>query len=132
MLPPSDVLVAVTCVTYTDTIVTEQFLYASADGGETWEAWPLPARDYDWLDRNTGWTIDPEDPNNPAAARRLYQTIDGGQTWTEVNRVAWTAQLDFVDATTGFASARSGEETALVQTTSGGERWGLVEAVSGP
>jgi photosystem II stability/assembly factor-like uncharacterized protein len=131
-MPPSDVLVAVTCVTYVDTIETEHFLYASGDGGETWEAWPLPGPDYDWLDRNTGWTIDPQDPNDPEAVRRLYQTTDGGRTWTEVSSVAWTAQLDFVDATTGFAVARAGEETALVETTTGGENWGLVDAESGP
>jgi photosystem II stability/assembly factor-like uncharacterized protein len=131
-MPPNEVLVAVTCVTYTDTIETEHFLYASADGGESWEAWPLPAPDYDWLDRKTGWTIEPEDPNSPEAVRQLYQTTDGGRTWAEVGSVAWTAQLDFVDATRGFAVARAGEDTALVETTTGGESWGLVEPESGP
>jgi photosystem II stability/assembly factor-like uncharacterized protein len=131
-LPPSEVLVAVTCVTYADTIETEHFLYASGDGGETWAAWPLPARDYDWLDRNNGWTIEPEDPNNPGATRRLYQTTDGGQTWSEVSSMAWTAALDFVDQASGFAVAKSGQELALVETTTGGESWALVEAESGP
>lgn len=130
--PPGEVVVAVTCIRYAETLEVRHFLYASADGGATWSSSPLPARDYAWLDRMTGWAIDPADPNNPAALRRLYQTTDGGQTWPEINTMAWTAQLDFVDPANGWALARAGEETALVQSANGGASWALLEPESGP
>ena len=75
---------------------------------------------------------DPADPNDPDAPRRLYQTTDGGQTWPEINTVAWTAQLDFVDPAHGWALARAGEEIALVQSANGGASWALLEPDSGP
>jgi photosystem II stability/assembly factor-like uncharacterized protein len=129
---PQTVKVAVTCLVYTDTLTLYHFLYSSTDGGATWTSASLPARECAWLDANTGWTIDPADPNDPAALRRLYQTTDGGATWQYLNTVTWTAQLNFVSPEQGWAVAQAGPTLALVHTSSGGRSWGLLAPVAAP
>jgi len=129
---PQTVLVAVSCAVYTDTLTVHNFLYTSTDGGAHWTSQPLPARDHTWLDPLTGWTIDPADPNDPIAPRRLYQTADGGATWAQVNTVAWTAKLNFVSPVQGWAVAQAGMALALVHTTTGGQSWSLLAPVAGP
>ena len=129
---PATVRLAVTCLIYTDTLTLHHFLYTSTDGGATWSSQPLPAPDHAWLDAATGWTIDPADPNDPAALRRLYQSTDGGATWQYVNTVAWTARLNFVSADEGWAVAQSGLDLALVHTTTGGRSWVLLAPVAAP
>ncbi|MCC7358825.1 MAG: hypothetical protein IT317_05080 [Anaerolineales bacterium] len=129
---PATVRLAVTCMIYTDTLTLHHFLYTSTDGGATWTSRPLPARDHAWLDPATGWTIDPADPNDPAAPRRLYQTTDGGATWQYVNTVAWTARLNFISPAEGWAVAQAGLDLALVHTTTSGRSWALLAPVAAP
>ncbi len=129
---PQTVLVAVTCLVYTDSLTLYHYLYTSTDGGDTWTAQPMPARDHAWLDAATGWTIDPADPNDPVALRRLYQTTDGGAHWLYINTVAWTAVLNFVSAEEGWAVAQAGLELALVHTTTSGRSWALLAPVAAP
>ncbi len=129
---PQTVLLAVTCLVYADSLTLYHFLYTSTDGGDTWTAQPLPARDHAWLDAATGWTIDPADPNDPAVLRGLYQTTDGGAHWTYINTVAWTAALNFVSPEEGWAVAQAGLELALVHTTTSGRSWALLAPVAAP
>lgn len=130
--PPQTVLVAVSCMVYTDSLQLYHFLYRSDDAGATWTSAPVPARDHAWLDPHTGWIIDPADPNNPEALRRLYQTTDGGAKWRYINTVAWTARLNFVSAEEGWAVAQAGMALALVHTTNGGQSWQLLAPVAAP
>lgn len=132
LFPPRTVLVAVTCLIYTDSLQLYHFLYRSDDAGATWTSAPMPARDHAWLDPATGWVIDPADPNNPEALRRLYQTTDGGADWRYINTVAWTARLNFVSANDGWAVAQAGMALALVHTTNGGQSWQLLAPVAAP
>lgn len=129
---PQTVLVAVTCVVYTDTLTLHNFLYTSLDAGAHWTSQPLPARNHAWLDPQTGWAIDAADPNDPSTPRRLFQTLDGGGTWTQVNTVAWTAQLNFVSPEQGWAVAQAGMALALVHTVNGGHKWTLLTPVAAP
>jgi photosystem II stability/assembly factor-like uncharacterized protein len=131
-LPEGQVRVAVTCVTYAETLEIRHFLYVSSDRGETWEAHALPARDFTWLTASTGWTVEPTDPNNPEALRRVYQTTDGGLTWTEITTVAWSARLDFVDPLNGWAVARADDGIALVRSSDGGASWALLTPIVQP
>lgn len=117
-------VVVVACVNFSaDPTTRVQYLYTTADGGETWTSAPLPARDVSFLDAQTGWTIDPSDPNDPTAARGVYQTLDAGRTWAKLGAVHWSGVLDFVDAQTGWVVAQAGAARALVQTVTGGQRW---------
>jgi len=66
----------------------------------------------------------------------LYQTTNGGQSWTLLKRTGWTSvQLNFLDAKTGWAVACSDAWScyqddarhALVKTTDGGQSWQVLE-----
>jgi photosystem II stability/assembly factor-like uncharacterized protein len=66
----------------------------------------------------------------------LYQTTNGGQSWTLLKRTGWTGvQLNFLDAKTGWAVACSDAWScyqddarhALVKTTDGGQSWQVLE-----
>jgi photosystem II stability/assembly factor-like uncharacterized protein len=127
-----EVLLVLTCNFYEDTLVTAHHLYSTSDGGSTWQTRPLPAPITTWLNRQEGWAVNALDPNNPGLLRPLYHTTDGGATWTEINTVAWSADLDFTSSTLGWAVAQSGGESALVRSDDGGASWDVVEAVIGP
>jgi len=129
--PPQFRLVLI-CSFYEDTLVTTHFLYATPDGGATWETRPLPAPLVSWLTPSEGWAVHAPDPNNPGLLRPLYHTTDAGATWTEINAVAWSASLDFTSSTLGWAVALAGDESALVRSDDGGASWEVVEAVVGP
>jgi photosystem II stability/assembly factor-like uncharacterized protein len=53
----------------------------------------------------------------------LSQTQDLGRTWTKINTLAWTSQLDFVDINVSWAGARADQSIALVKTTDSGKTW---------
>jgi photosystem II stability/assembly factor-like uncharacterized protein len=113
-----------------DASVTQGWLYTTADAGQTWAIQALPAthnnssryfytRALQFLDPAQGWILTDGD----ADGSQLYQTQDGGQTWTLLKKLGWMGQLDFVDAQTGWAVARAGDAVALVRTTDGGSKW---------
>ena len=73
------------------------------------------------------------DQNDPFSAtpHDLFQTRDGGQTWTKVKTLNWSGPLDFVDEQNGWAVAQAGEAVALVQTTDGGQTWREIKPQTG-
>lgn len=64
-----------------------------------------------------------------ALGKDIYQTADGGQTWTKMSTVQWEGQFSFVSEQLGWAVARSGKEYALVQTEDGGKTWDIIDPV---
>ena len=104
---------------------TEQpadILYSSEDGGENWRADPYPGGELQMLNPRVGWAL----------SRDIYQTNDGGRTWEEIKTVNWDGQFDFVDESSGFAVARSGDQVALVRTLDAGRSWEMLEPVLAP
>jgi photosystem II stability/assembly factor-like uncharacterized protein len=102
------------------------YLYSTGDDGAGWSVSALPVYEafgsLMFLDENIGWAMGvPAGGSGPQ--RDVYQTRDGGQTWTKVRSVNWRGQFNFVDEQTGWAVAQSEEGLALVFTTDGANRW---------
>jgi photosystem II stability/assembly factor-like uncharacterized protein len=97
---------------------TETFLYATHDGTQTWSISPFPGNSPLFINQDAGWAL----------GKEIYQTLDGGQTWTKMSTVEWDGQFSFVSDRLGWAVARSGEETALVHSSDGGRTWEMMEA----
>lgn len=111
--PQSGALV-VECVRYDGDIQSHhRFVYATADAGQTWRSNPFPGGSLQFITANVGWAL----------GRDIYQTQDGGRTWTQIKTVNWDGQFSFISDRVGWAVARSGDEIALVQTTDGGRTW---------
>lgn len=103
-------------------IQTLNFVYRTRDGGATWTSNPSPARSLTFLNPVVGWALAGGDnPGQPPYD--LSYTQDLGKTWTKLNTLAWTGQLDFVDFKLGWAVARADQAIALVTTTDGGVTW---------
>jgi photosystem II stability/assembly factor-like uncharacterized protein len=120
---PAGVL-AVTCQDYSaDQFLA--FLYRTADGGVTWTAEKLAGgfAAGTFISPEAGWVLGPS--SNPAESV-LSQTLDGGQSLSDLKRLNWSGPLDFVDAQAGWAVAQAGEDKALVQTTDGGKTWEVI------
>lgn len=97
------------------------WVYTTINQGQTWIISPVPVgqvTDVQFITPTLGWLLGGDRPNaqwladhpdqNPyhLSQSQLYQTMDGGQTWTLLGRTNWVdAQLDFVDAQTGWAVA---------------------------
>ena len=100
----------------------QSYLYATTDGGVTWQTSAFPGGDLYLLDPNRGWALSTD----------IYWTEDGGATWTKIKTVDWEGQFSFVDAMAGWAVARSVDESALVRTLDGGRTWELLEPIASP
>jgi photosystem II stability/assembly factor-like uncharacterized protein len=116
------------------------WLYTTADQGRTWVISSLPAGyssslpygnsgAFDFISSTVGWWLGWDGTTNNAS--QLYQTSDGGGTWTLLKRTGWSgAQLDFIDEQTGWAVVQSCNDAdcattvaALVKTEDGGKTW---------
>jgi photosystem II stability/assembly factor-like uncharacterized protein len=112
----------------------------STDGGETWaETWPYPQLGGGW-----GLAIDPTNANhvyigiNNDVPINVYETTNGGQTWTPKNLSAGPLEgiislaIDPTDTRVIYAGANTDEAanpptTRVFKSTDGGNSWTLVE-----
>ena len=117
-----------------------EYLYFTHDGGQTWISHPSPIRigDIYFLDAQAGWFLGKDDAN-PDNSTQLYQTSDGGYTWTQIDAtspIPLGSQIQFVDKNTGFAftpawagyvlgdlDQRSNNARGIFTTTDGGQTW---------
>jgi hypothetical protein len=111
------VKVALECSPHIGTPVTIYFLYTSEDGGESWQSALFPGGQLLFIDPQVGWAL----------GKDIYQTLDGGKTWTKMSSVSWEGQFSFVNQQLGWAVARAGKEITLVQTKDGGHSWILLD-----
>ncbi len=115
--------ISVLCTNYNvDPATYSYYMYSTKDGGTTWIASIYPGQDLYFVSADTGWAI----------ASKIQRTTDGGVTWVPISDVSWTAQFDFIDATTGWVVARSDAQIALVKSTDGGAHWSILTPKVGP
>jgi photosystem II stability/assembly factor-like uncharacterized protein len=141
---------AMTSFTYGDPLnqlPEAQYLYFTQDGGLTWvpRSSPVKIGTVTFLDGQRGWQLGKSDPD-PAATTQLYQTMDGGETWSWVVEdcpLSLGSELQFVDDQTGFGfypdsasyyyrgldtrAPTSDENPSLYTTSDGGHSWVRVE-----
>lgn len=110
----------------TEIFASGREILRSQNGGDTWQLMytkPGAAGMYSnlfFLNSNTGWDI---------AESGLYQTTNGGVTWTKNAAFTFTtpgapAIVQFVDAANGFVSTTNG----LYKTSNGGTSWTKIVA----
>lgn len=111
-------------------------LFRTDDGGETWAEVHLAGKMLTagaaFLSATEAWLPGPGDANLTQA---VYQTADGGKTWTLLGRVRGpNAMLTFRDSKLGWAAngiAATGNVFYQVsQTTDGGQTWTQWQATS--
>lgn len=142
-LSDQSVLLVVDCVEF---IGMEQkhspFLYFTTDLGKNWQwvamplaqiadgEWESVDREYQtyFHDAKTGWIFVQDryfhkNTTKNQLMSQMFQTTDGGQTWTKVNTMIWIGHYSFVNPETGWAVAVSGPTQMLVKTTDGGKKW---------
>jgi photosystem II stability/assembly factor-like uncharacterized protein len=130
---PQSAVLVVKCLFFgVDPLRTDNFLYATTDGGKTWRSGSSPASAVTFVNPDTGWALTAATSNDPTAPRDLYQTQDGGQTWTKIKTVNWDGQLSFITNQEGWAVAKAGDAAALVHTTDGGKTWKEVKPQIAP
>lgn len=98
-----------------------ELVYTTTNGGAIWTAHLAPIRSAkaDFID-----VVSPSECVIPASSS-LYVSVDGGQSWARVASGVDLAnhQVDFADATTGWAWNLSQPEPLLLHTTDSGRSW---------
>lgn len=111
---------------------SQAWLYTTEDGGANWQAQPLPeaAGVFTFLDGQEGWYL-AADESQLDEDSRLYHTTDGGATWQSLAQIAGQglAQIQFADASTGWAITGYPPERTLFRTTDGGATWQELQPV---
>jgi len=103
------------------------YLYSSEDAGQNWTIDPLPAK----VNASNDTLIFFDKQNSLLLGRDMYQSDDGGRTWSLIKTVNWDGQFSFVDDQNGWAIATNdNHEAALVQTTNGGKNWSQINPVA--
>jgi photosystem II stability/assembly factor-like uncharacterized protein len=124
-----------------------QYFYFTHDGGQSWVPRPSPVKigTVVFLDAQRGWLLGKSDPDSDATTQ-LYQTLDGGETWSQVAAdcpLPLGSELQFVDDLNGFAyypysasyyyrvfdtrAPTSDQNSPLYRTSDGGRSWETVE-----
>jgi photosystem II stability/assembly factor-like uncharacterized protein len=111
--------VTLECWTDLDASDTVSFIFTTTDGGTTWDPEAYPGGQTFFLKPEVGWAL----------SNDIYQTMDGGQTWTKMSSVQWEGQFSFVSQKLGWAVAQEGEVFSLVHTENGGKTWDRIEPV---
>lgn len=100
------------------------YLYASYDGGNSWDTQLLPDKVRASQDTLIFFGAYP----TLLLGRDMYKNTNGGfGDWSSVKTVNWDGRFSFVDPQTGWAVARSGPELALVKTIDGGSTWNVIK-----
>lgn len=116
---PSYGKLSMTCANYgTDPLTYLYYLYTTQDGGATWDSTAYPGGNLEFLNDQLGWTQNWD----------IYQTTDGGTSWTKISTVSWQADFNFVSENLGWAVVSTGEEIALVKSEDGGVYWTQIDS----
>lgn len=111
--------------------VEHDYLYATGNGGQTWQSASLPP-DFKVSDPPSGGLYFTNAQTGLALGRVIYRTDNGGKSWSLVKLVNWDGQFTFFDLNTGWAVASNAGQIALVQTMDGGRTWQEVKPVVAP
>ena len=107
-------------------------ILSTADGGRSWESFPLPVpvepgtaplaqASLDFVDASTGWLALRLQSGGSFSQGRLFATQDGGRTWQE-RSLPLGEPVRFIDARHGWtAGGPSGDQ--LFYTSDGGRTW---------
>lgn len=91
------------------------FIGKTTNGGKTWSKVSFPNTNYieslHFYNGTTGWVAD---------YSKIYKTTDGGTNWSTYNSNFPINQLQFINATNGWAVGYFGN---LISTTDGGNTW---------
>jgi photosystem II stability/assembly factor-like uncharacterized protein len=108
---------------YSSGALPQSVIYATTDAGNSWRPGPaLPAQTYEvyFIDRTHGWTV------NGKANNSVLYTADGGQHWSTIGTIPSTQgvqDLQFVNATVGWAMGSEPTGNTLITTSDGGQTW---------
>jgi len=108
---------------YSSGSLPQSVIYATGNGGASWQPGPsLPAQTYEvfFINPSYGWTIDGKANNS------ILSTSDGGQHWSMVGTIPSTQgvmDLQFVNATVGWALGSEPTGNTLTKTSDGGRTW---------
>ena len=127
------------------------YLYFTTDQGATWQFLPMPASPFAegqfdsivrankivFADATTGWyfiedTYTAKNTKEVSTKNQMYQTTDGGQTWTKINTSVWFGQYSFINPTTGWVAGMFNTSPTLLKTTDGGKTWLKLSPVVNP
>jgi WD40 repeat protein/photosystem II stability/assembly factor-like uncharacterized protein len=106
------------CRTYKDPPM-RYFLGFTENGGHSWRYIEIPGRPYSLGDQ-LGWAMAALEDGGSL----IYQTRDGGLTWSELTQVAWNGTLTFIDGFHGWAIS----EGVLRYSEDGGVTWTTIDA----
>jgi photosystem II stability/assembly factor-like uncharacterized protein len=102
----------------------QTYLYATHDGGASWQPGPmLPLNSYmvDFINATTGWTLD-------AKKNTILQTNDGGQHWSTAGTIPTNSNgvvmdFQFVTPQVGWALGADSRGLPILKTVDGGRTW---------
>ncbi len=118
-----ELYIPVRCSSVGSSSDVRRWLYASHDGGSTFQALSMPAQygSFQFLNPSTAWLIGGFTPD--ATRFTLFKTVDSGAAWKTVANLGWQGEPDFVDGQSGWVVALSSSAAALVHTGDGGVTW---------
>lgn len=106
-------------------ILTSTYQYKTTDGGQYWSNMPFPSSSFEpflisFANKDTGYVRDFDS--------ELYQTLNGGNTWTQVfSPVGSAREIRFKSSTQGYAVDGGG---SIYTTTNSGITWNTTFASS--
>lgn len=118
----------------TDFTQSHALILKTTNGGETWQNVYESERPYEitwkgsWPTEEVGYvTIQSYDPDSTMTKRYVAKTIDGGDTWAEMemtdNYTVREFGIGFINEDVGWV----GDMSSLYQTTNGGVTWKKLE-----